>query len=489
MNRNLKILVTGSTGYIGGRLVQSLLDSGYSVRVFVRDASRLQGRSWMDDVEIFQGDVFDENSLTTAMDGIEAAFYLIHSMSGSDDFHHRDVLAAQNFGKAAKSAGVGQIIYLGGLGDPNTNLSEHLKSRQETGRILAHCGVPVTEFRAAIIVGSGSVSFEMIRYLTERIPIIVCPRWVYTCVQPIAIDDVLAYLTAALVVPESSGKVIEIGGSEVMTYGDMMMRYAEARGLKRVLIPVPILSPQLSSHWVQLMTPVPISIIRPLILGLRNEVVVRDNTAKKLFPDITPLDYSTAVKRALANLEVGKIETHWTDALVSSQGDRTPTVMKTQEGMIIVHRKVVVQASPREVYDEFTTLGGKRGWLFFNWAWQILGTIDRLLGGVGLRRGRRDPVDVRVGDAIDFWRVEQIKPGEMMRLRAEMKVPGKVWLQFEAKSINGAQTLLHQSSFFAPKGLFGILFWYGLYPMNSFVFSGLLRKLKESAEHHGRSPD
>lgn len=477
-----KILVTGATGYIGGRLVQSLLEYGYEVRVLVRDAARLQGRSWIDQVNIFQGDVFKPESLSAAMNGTSANYYLIHSMSGSDDFHQRDLIAANNFGKAAKDSGVERILYLGGLGDPDTNLSEHLKSRQDSGRALAEAGVSVTEFRAAIIVGSGSISFEMIRYLTERIPIMVCPRWVFTRVQPIAINDVLAYLTGALEVPESSGKVIEIGGAEVITYGDMMMGYARERGLKRILIPVPVLTPRLSSYWVHWMTPVPASITRPLILGLRNEVVVRDNAAKLLFPKIQPADYSTAVRRALASLDMGEVETRWTDALASSVGDQTPVIMKTQEGMIIVRRMEEVHAAQEKVFNTFTRLGGEQGWLYFDSAWKMLGVIDRLVGGVGFRRGRRHPVEVRAGDAIDFWRVETIEPMKLMRLRAEMKVPGNAWLQFEVKSHQKNTSQLIQTTFFAPKGLFGFIYWYGLYPMHSVIFSGLLRKLKELAE-------
>ena len=312
--KNQKILVTGATGYIGGRLVSLLLTKGYQDRVFVRDISRLQGRFWAKDVDVVQGDVFNLDSLGSAMEDITAAYYLIHSMSGSDDFHEQDLIAARNFGTSAQKAGVEQIIYLGGLGDPESDLSKHLSSRQATGQALSEAGVPVTEFRAAIIVGSGSVSFEMIRYLTERIPIMICPKWVYTRVQPIAIDDVLTYLTAAIQNPDSRGKIIEIGGADVFTYGDMMEGYAEVRGLKRALIPVPVLTPRLSSYWVHWMTPVPASITRPLVEGLRNEVIVRDQVAHEIFPDILPRDYKSAVQEALASLEVGQIETRWTDA-------------------------------------------------------------------------------------------------------------------------------------------------------------------------------
>jgi uncharacterized protein YbjT (DUF2867 family) len=301
--KNALLLVTGVTGYIGGRLVPELLASGYRVRVLVRDQNRLQGRAWLNQVEVVQADVLDPTSLLTAMIGASAAYYLIHSMSGSADFDQRDLQAARNFGDAARANGVERIIYLGGLGDPATDLSKHLRSRQQTGQALQEAGVPVTEFRAAIVVGSGSISFEMIRYLTERVPVMICPRWVFTRVQPIAIGDVLNYLVAALETPQSSGRIIEIGGSDVITYGDMMLGYARARGLHRWLLSVPVLTPRLSSYWVHLVTPIPANIARPLIDGLRNEVIVRDETARELFPQIEPMDYPSAVSLALADLE------------------------------------------------------------------------------------------------------------------------------------------------------------------------------------------
>jgi uncharacterized protein YbjT (DUF2867 family) len=480
--RNKQILITGATGYIGGRIVPRLLDLDYQVRVLVRDPGRLQGRDWVEMVEVVQGDVLKPETLGSVMDGISAAYYMIHSMGGNGDFHERDLIAARNFGEAAKMAGVEQIVYLGGLGDPNADLSEHLASRQATGRALAEAGVPVTEFRAAIIVGSGSISFEMIRYLTERIPVMICPKWVFTRVQPIAIDDVLVYLIAALENTESRGKVIEIGGTDVFTYGDMMKGYAAVRNLKRALIPVPVLTPRLSSYWVHWITPVSASITRPLVEGLRNEVIVRDETARKIFPEIEPVDYKTAVEQALVSLETGEVETRWTDSLVSSLGNRSPVVLTTLEGIIIERRQIEIQASTDSVYGTFTRLGGEVGWLFFDWAWRIRGAIDRMLGGVGLRRGRRDPVDVREGDAIDFWRVETVNPGKLMRLRAEMKVPGRAWLQFEANPIENGQTQLIQTAYFAPKGLFGLLYWYALYPLHGLIFSGLIRGLKKLAE-------
>lgn len=486
------VLVTGATGYVGGRLVPELLKSGYRVRVLVRDANRLKGRSWLDQVEVSVGDVLKPETLPAAMKDVQAAYYMVHSMMDSPEFYERDLIAAENFGRAARNSEVKRIIYLGGLGDPQADLSKHLRSRQQTGEVLRQSGVPVTEFRAAIIVGSGSISFEMIRYLTERLPVMICPQWVYTRVQPISIRNVLEYLTAALEIPQSRGKIIEIGGSDVLSYGEMMRGYAEVRGLNRWLIPVPVLSPRLSSHWVHWMTPIPSEIARPLIEGLRNEVILHDDLAKQLFPQIKPMGYHLAVERALKRLNAGTIESRWSDSVTSSQGDVPSVVLSNQEGMIVEQRQKVVEASPEQVYREFTALGGERGWLYMDWAWQVRGIIDRMFGGVGLRRGRRDAFDLRVGDALDFWRVESVQFPNLIRLRAEMKVPGEAWLQFKASPRGTNKTLLVQTAYFAPKGLAGFLYWYLLYPIHSLVFSGLINSLARqtvAAARTGPRPD
>lgn len=480
------ILVTGATGYVGGRLAPRLLEAGYRVRVLARDPGRLQGRPWSEQVEILQGDALRPETLALAMQGVFAAYYMIHSMQKvSDDqgeFHERDLLAARNFGQAARAAGVQRIIYLGGLGDPEADLSRHLRSRQETGQALREAGVPVTEFRAAIIVGSGSASFEMIRNLTERLPAMICPKWVYTRVQPIGIRNVLDYLAAALDVPESAGRVIEIGGADVLTYGEMMLDYAEVRGLRRWLIPVPVLTPRLSSYWVHWVTPIPSEIARPLIEGLRNEVVARDDTARRLFPDIELLDYKTAVERALQRLDAGHLETTWSDALATTQGDVTPVKFTVQDGLMIERRQRLLNAPPAAVFRAFTGIGGDRGYPSFGWAWRLRGVMDRMVGGVGFRRGRRDPDELRAGDALDFWRVEAVEPGRLLRLRAEMKVPGRAWLQFEARPQTDGQTLLVQTAFFAPKGLSGLLYWYSLYPIHGPIFNSMIETLGAEAE-------
>lgn len=478
------ILVTGATGYVGGRLAPRLLEAGYRVRVMVRDPSRLQGRPWADDVEIVQGDALKPDNLPAAMDGVTVAYYLIHSMqkTGGNEskFYERDLIAARNFSAAAKEAGIQRLIYLGGMGDPSTNLSRHLRSRQQTGDALREAGVPVTEFRAAIIVGSGSASFEMIRNLTERMPTLISPKQVYNRVQPIAIRNVLDYLIAALSTPESAGRIIEIGGADVLTYADMMLIYAEERQLKRWV--VPILSTSLSAYWIHWVTPIPDEIARPLIEGLNNEVVVRHDDARQLFPHVQLFDYRTSVKRALQRLDAGHLETTWSDALVTTQGDATPTKFTVQSGLMIEKRQRVVNRDPADVFAAFTSIGGDSGYPTFNWAWRLRGVMDRMVGGVGFRRGRRDPISLRAGDALDFWRVEAVIPDRLLRLRAEMKVPGVAWLVFESRPQIDDKTTLVQTAFFAPKGVFGLLYWYALAPIHGFIFDSMIDRLKEMAE-------
>lgn len=476
-----RVLVSGATGYIGGRLVPRLIEAGFRVRCIVRDPSRIQGHPWQDKVEIVAADLLDPESLTHVLHEIDVAYYLVHSLGAGSDASERDPLAARNFGAAAKAAGIRRIIYLGSLSGPETTLSQHLRSRQRSGDALRETGMSVTEFRAGIIIGSGSISFEMVRYLAERLPVMICPRWLDTRVQPIAVRDVLDYLVAALMEPKSAGQIVEIGGADVATYRDMLRFYAEVRGLHRWLLPIPFLTPRLSSYWVHLVTPIPARIAVALIHGLRSEVIMHEDTARRLFPAITPVDFRTAITRALERLRADQVETAWTDALSTSQGDVRPVNLRVQEGMIIFKRQLAIAIPAHAIYRAFTGLGGMRGWLFLNWTWRVRGAMDRLAGGVGLRRGRRSPDHVRVGDALDFWRVEAVEPNRLMRLRAEMKVPGKAWLQFEIETNDQGIPVLDQTAFFAPKGLLGLVYWYALYPIHVVIFNGMIRKIAERA--------
>ena len=488
MTPPVAVLVTGATGYIGGRLTPRLIDEGHRVGVLVRNAARVRSRSWAGRVEIVEGDALDREALSRALAGVDCAYYLIHSMGSGAGFHELDVEAARLFGQVAGEAGVRRIVYLGGLGDPKADLSRHLRSRQDTGRALRERGVPVTEFRAAVIVRSGSISFEMIRYLVERLPVMVCPRWVYSRVQPIAVNDVLDYLTAALTNAAGGDKVIEIGGQGVTTYRGMMLGYARARGLRRWLVPVPVLTPRLSSYWVHWITPIPSRVSGPLIEGLRNEVVVTDNLALELFPGIEPRAYTVAIAEVIDDLDRGRIETAWSDAHGAPGAPESFPRVESHEGMIFEQRVRQVAAPARQVYGVFTGIGGDRGWFYGDWMWQVRGMVDRLLGGAGLRRGRRHPDELRIGDALDFWRVEALEPDRLVRLRAEMKLPGRAWLQFRVWETDDGKTQLEQTAAFLPKGLGGLLYWYGLYPVHARIFDGLAREIARRAEAgRGRS--
>lgn len=477
----MTILVTGASGYIGGRLVPRLLDAGYTVRCLVRDPARISGRHW-EKVEVVRGDVLQPETLPSAFEGVAAAYYLIHSMAeGAHDFERRDRKAARAFGAAARATGIEQIIYLGGLGAGDQHLSPHLASRQEVGDILRESGVPVTEFRAAIVVGAGSISFEMIRHLTERLPVMITPRWVSTPCQPTAVENVLDYLLQALTIPEARGRVFEIGGPDVLTYAEMMLGYAQVRGLKRWLIPVPVLTPKLSSYWVDFITPIPASYSHPLIEGLRSEVVVRDESARAVF-DVALISYRDAVRSAFRHLLEGDVETAWSDALANT----TPgTALISEEGLIAERRTVDVAASADTLFRCVCALGGQQGWLYANWAWRLRGLIDRMMGGVGLRRGRRHPQELRPGDALDFWRVEVLEERRLLRLRAEMKLPGRAWLQFACVPMGDADSVLVQTAYFEPRGLAGLLYWYGLYPLHKAIFSGMAEAIaRQAARKH-----
>jgi len=478
------VLVSGATGYVGGRLVPCLLEEGYAVRCFVRNPNRLAGRPWSDQVEIAEGDALDYESVRRAMDGVDVAYYLIHSLAaGKGDFEDLDRKAANNFGRASEEQGVKRIIYLGGIQPSGERESEHLRSRIETGDALRDWNVPVTEFQAAVIVGSGSLSFELIRYLTERVPVMLCPRWVQTPTQPIAIRNVLQYLVAALRVPESIGETIEIGGSDILSYAEMFRIYAKVRDLHRPILNLPFLTPTLSAKWVGLITPVNTDIARILIEGLDNKVVVTDDKAERLF-DIRTISYEAAVRLALRRFADQNVETTWHDARSSSDtlhAHRPTEILEDTEGLIQERRQLHVPASPGAVFNVVTGLGGDTGWLFANLLWQIRGFFDYLIGGFGLRRGRRHPRQLRVGDALDFWRVEALEENRLLRLRAEMKVPGKAWLQFELEPTEHG-TFVTQTALFEPKGLFGLFYWYLFYLPHKVLFPGMLKQIGHNAE-------
>jgi len=480
MNTSKLILVTGVTGYVGGRLVPKLLEAGYRVRCLARDPSRLRGRKWLEQVEVAEGDALSPADLERAMQGVSAAYYLIHGLQGGKINAERDLQVARNFAQAAEDAGVEKIIYLGELVDPTANLSPYLRSRHETGYLLRYGKVPVTELRAGMIVGSGSALFEMMRYLAEREPLLICPAWFYSQAQPIAIRDALAYLVAALNTPESAGRVIEIGGPSRLTYAEMLQEYAAERKLKRKLLRVPFYTPRLSAYWVHLITPIHWRVVAPLIEGLSANLIVRDSTAKKIFPNIHPIDFRTATHLALNRVQRDNVETSWSDALVIAQGDVKPYQFIVEEGMFIERRQLKLSLPPEAVFRAYTGIGGERGWLYMNWSWALRGWMDKVIGGVGLRRGRRHPDEVHAGEALDFWRVEEIIPNRRMRLLAEMKVPGEAWLEFESTPQDG-DTLLTVSAYFAPHGVSGFLYWYAMWPFHKFIFDGMARGLASRA--------
>jgi len=485
MSSSPTILVTGATGYVGGRLVPRLLREGLQVRCFVRSADRLRAQPWGDAVEVAVGDALEADTVRPAMENVDAAYYLIHSLgAGEDTFADRDRQAATNVRNAAEAAGVDRLIYLGGMRPKGDRQSEHLQSRIETGRVLREGAVPVTEFRAAQIVGSGSLSFELVRYLTERVPVMICPKWVRTPTQPIAIRNVLEYLVAALNRPESADEIIEIGGSDVLTYEDMFRMYAAIRGLKRTIVHVPFLTPRLSSHWVGLVTPIANRVARPLIEGLDNEVVVDDpSVARTLFPEVEPISYEAAVRLALRRAGSDEIPTVWNSAVSSAppSPDRSAH-LDTTEGLYREVRRTHVDAPCGAAFDAMCELGGETGWLYGDALWRLRGWIDQLVGGVGYRQGRRDETQLRVGDAVDFWRVETLEEGRLLRLKAEMKLPGRAWLQFEVDGKEEAGCCLTLTVFFEPKGLLGTLYWHLVRPVHGLLFSGLLRTLKARIE-------
>jgi len=494
------VAVTGVTGYVGGRLVPELLAAGYRVRALARHPERLRGRPWFHDVEAVKADASDADQIRAALDGADVAYYLIHSMGSGSEFEERDRSTARTFGKAAREAGVGRLIYLGGLAPEGEKLSPHLASRTEVGEILLDSGVPTAVLRAAVILGSGSASFEMMRYLTERLPAMTVPKWVENRIQPIAVRDVLRYLVGAASLPPEVSRAFDIGGPEVLTYRDMMQHYAAVAGLRRrIIVPVPVLTPGLSSLWVGLVTPVPSGIARPLVESLVHEVVCDEHDIAEYIPDPPQglIGFDRAVKLALTRIHEAAVTTRWSSAGVpGAPSEPLPTDPDWAGGSLYVdERSVRVDASPAALWRVLEAVGGERGWYSWSLAWRVRGLLDRLVGGPGLRRGRRDPSRLLVDDAVDFWRVEEVVPGELIRLRAEMRLPGLAWLELRVQPTEEGgssdwttpPTVYAQRAIFHPRGLAGQLYWWSVYPFHGVVFGGMQRNIAHAAEVAERS--
>ena len=468
-------LLTGATGYVGGRLREALEAEGARLRCMARRPDQLRARV-ADTTEVVQGDVFDRDSLVQAMRGVSTAYYLVHSMSDDGDFEVLERKAARTFGEAAREAGIERIIYLGGLGSGD-DLSAHLKSRHEVGHLLRDFGVPTIELRASIVIGSGSLSFEMIRALVEKLPVMTTPAWVRVQAQPIAIEDVIAYLTEARTLESQGSQVFEIGGADVVSYGEIMRVYAHQRGLRRVMIPVPFLTPAISSLWLGLVTPLYARVGRKLIEGVRNPTVVEDGSAAVAF-GVRPRGISEAITRTLANEDREFASTRWSEAGIAngSQTSRRKPVGRR----IVDSQSHHIDGPASQVFRPVSRIGGDVGWYYGDLLWRLRGALDRLVGGPGLRRGRRDPEDLRAGDALDFWRVEAYEPDRMLRLRAEMKLPGRAWLQFEVEPNNRGSTLT-QTAVFDPVGLAGLCYWYALLPIHVLLLRGMLRNVARAS--------
>jgi uncharacterized protein YbjT (DUF2867 family) len=438
---------------------------------------------------VVEGDVLRAETLTPALEGVHTAYYMVHSMGSAsqEGFEAQDLLAANNFGSAAREAGVSRIVYLGGLGDEGADLSPHLRSRHDVGRALRDAGVPVIEFRASVVIGSGSLSFEMLRALVERLPVMVTPRWVRVKSQPIAIDDLLSYLEAALDLETDESRIYEIGGADCVSYGKLMKVYAQQRHLRRAMIPVPVLTPRLSSLWLGLVTPLYARVGRALIESICHETLVRDDRARRDF-EVEPIGVQEAITRALANEDREFAETRWSDAI--SAGGTDPGLFGTFGGVrrgrrLVDSRECELTVTPAEAFAPIRRIGGKTGWYAHDWLWRLRGFIDLLVGGVGLRRGRPDPEFLCVGDTVDWWRVEDFEPDHLVRLRAEMKVPGRAWIEFEVRPTDRGSTI-RQTAVFDPSGLLGLLYWYGVYPLHAAVFRGMLEGIAREAQRNPR---
>ena len=479
MNKQTQtVLLTGATGYVGGRLLPLLEKRVAHVRCLARRpeylASRISGNT-----EIVKGDVLEPDDMLEALQGVDTAIYLIHSMGTEGSFEEQDRAAAENFAKGAREANVRRIIYLGGLGEDGQPLSAHLRSRHEVGDILRNSGCQVIEFRASIVIGSGSLSFELVRALVQRLPVMICPKWVSVQAQPIAIEDLLDYLLEGLAWDHDESRVFEIGGPRPVSYGDIMREYAKQRGLRRWFISVPILTPRLSSLWLGLVTPVYARVGRKLVDSLRNPTVVKDDSALRVF-SVRPRDLPEAIARALANEDRDFAETRWSDALSSSRGIMTWAGVRFGN-RIVDSRSVTVPVGVGEAFRPIRMIGGQQGWYYANFLWTIRGWIDLLCGGIGRRRSRRDPDDLQVGDVVDWWRVVDYRPNRSLRLAAEMKVPGRAWLEFAVEPCEQG-SVIRQTAIFDPVGFFGFAYWYGIYPLHALVFRGMLRGIAKEAE-------
>jgi uncharacterized protein YbjT (DUF2867 family) len=485
-NNKQPIFVAGAGGYIGGRLVPRLLAEGYRVRALARSPEKLRNRRWgaHPQLEIIRGDMLDYASLLLGLEGCRAAYYLVHSMNPSvDDFSHTDRVAAMNMTKAAAAVQLQQIIYLGGLGEEGSGLSHHLLSRSEVGRLLELGPIPVTILRAAMIIGSGSASFEILRYLVDRLPVILTPRWVDTPCQPIGVRNVLHYLIGCLECPETRGETFDIGQPEILTYHRLMEIYAEEAGLrKRLILPLPFLSPRLSSYWIHLLTPIPAALARPLTEGLKNPVVCHDNRIADLLPQEL-FDCRKAIHLALERQQQHKVESSWSDSGAIHPAEWTVRGDPAWAGgkLFTDSRRVIIDASPAEIWPALASIGGEVGWYYANWLWKLRGIIDRLLGGVGLSRGRRDHLEIFPGDALDFWRVIEVEQPKLLLLEAEMKLPGEAVLSFKLRQLDDGRTELRQIARFLPRGLLGLAYWYGVTPFHSYVFAGMLRGIAKAA--------
>jgi uncharacterized protein YbjT (DUF2867 family) len=473
------VFLSGVTGYVGGRLARRLQEHGHRVRCGARNPEYITAR-FGSAVEAVRADAFDVDSLRRALKDCRIAYYLIHSMAGGEGFAEREAECARNFAQAAKDCGVERIIFLGGLGDGRRELSLHLWSRQNVGSVLASTGLTVVELRASIIIGSGSLSFEMVRALVERLPVMITPRWVSVQAQPIAIDDVLAYLEQSIdvTVPRSEHTIFEIGGADRLAYGDLMREYARRRGLKRLLIRVPVLSPRLSSLWLGLVTPLYASVGRFLIESIRHPSVVNDRVADRHFA-LTPRSVSESIDAALRNEDREFAETRWSDSVSQSVAQRDWGGVRLGN-RLVDSRSIKVKASAQGAFTPIQRIGGTTGWYYAQWLWTLRGWLDLLFGGVGMRRGRRHPEHLATGDVVDCWRVERIVPGQLLRLQAEMKLPGRAWLEFEVTQ-DGDSALIRQTAIFDPKGLLGLMYWYGVYPLHELVFRNMLHGIARRA--------